>query len=184
MTFPRSIVDIMRDVVSEVSDAKLASLIAANGRIQSINYLYGHPAEIVATLSEWSQSATKKFDRFPVIMLFTDVPEVMSESNGQYFAEVNLNIVLAMYTDANLKAAERRVKNFVPVLQPLYEELLEQISQQPDIVYQAPLNISHTKYDRYYWGRESINGTSANKFNDNIDAIEIQNLKLKISNLQ
>lgn len=188
----KNIVDIMADIVADattnvlptiqannlVAQAAIGSPVAQD--ISSIRYMYGHPVELVDTLKELTNSRTEKYSIWPVIMLFTDIAESHGITGG-YPIEYTLNMVIATYTDPNYKADTRRVRNFVPILQPIYEQLLESIAASSELTAYPARAIIHTKTDRYYWGKTGLNGNTGNQYNDCIDAIEINNLRIKKS---
>ena len=184
------------DIVSRLTAVKdfdrvtlLDRLQAANSTITGINYMYGHPTELVSRLQLRTQDdgdldsqTGGKWDMWPVVMLFTDFPETMDNTGGGYFQTVTLQIVIAMITERNLFAEQRLNINFKPILQPIYEALMQSIMRSAYFVVQSQKQIRHTKYDRYFWGKTGLYGNSGNMFNDHIDAIEIQNLTLRVNN--
>ncbi len=147
-------------------------------KIQSIRFEFGHPVELLQTLKERSQNPSGKMDMWPMVMLFTDFPEQWTDRPVSYKATVTLQMVIAYCTSTKLKASDRLEKSFKPILYPIYEELLNQIDKSAFFVLYSKKQIPHRKWDRYYWGRS---GLDANVFNDPIDAIEIQDLTLKIN---
>jgi hypothetical protein len=159
------IVDIMTDVV-ELMQATT-----------EVNFLYGHPIEVVNTLKEWTKGREKKFSKFPLIVLFQDFEEVKG-SHAAINSEVSLNLVLCTDTDPKYKSSERYEATFKPTLYPLYNLLLNKIETCGFFERNFDL-IPHVKIDRVYYGSE---GNNKNIFNDYIDAIEIKNLELKILN--
>lgn len=194
MRYPKPVVEIIGDIVAKLPTSKDGSglmlierLQQANQDISTIHYLYGHPLELVNTMQEQNRDPGidgegGKYDMWPVVMLFTDIPEVYDRGANDYNANVTLQMVIAYMTDKNLKAAQRLEQNFKPILLPIYEALMQGIMRSGSFAVQAQGRIPHTKYDRYYWGKTGLYGNSANTFNDYIDAVEIQNLTLRVSN--
>jgi len=164
MTASKYIVDIIEDVVDSMT--------------LECYYLYGHPVEVVNTLSEWSKHPTKKTEKFPLIMLFQDFEERKGTMQG-INSEVSLNIVIATNTLNSYKSEERYTNNFKAILYPLYDEFIDRIKLSG---YFESTLFPHNKFDRVYWGKTGLYGNDGNMFNDFIDAIEIQNLDLKILN--
>jgi hypothetical protein len=138
-------------------------------------YMYGHPIEIVNTLSEKGADGTQKFLRFPVICLFQDFEENIAVYG--YDSMVELNIVIAAQSKNHWKAADRYTNTFKVSLYHLYNLFLQKLAESDDVNGDNP---EHTKIDRLYWGKTGLYGNSGNIFNDFIDAIEIKDLKLKI----
>ena len=187
---PDPVVTTMSGIVEKVNSSILAKLQEANGSILSVGYMYGHPLELVQTLKEKTENpgvaqpdgsvTGGKFDMFPVVMLFTDIVSKPSKVRG-LFKDVNLDIVIAMNTDPTLKAADREAKNFVPILRPIYYELINQIVASGAFWVQSQKQILGYDTDRYYWGKTGIYGNTGNQFNDYLDASEIKGLPLTIN---
>jgi hypothetical protein len=169
MTESKYIVDIFQDIVDQINDEI------------TCYYLFGHPQEVVNTLSEWTKDPSKKFERFPLICLFQDFEEVKGVHQA-INSKVTLNMVICMNTLPSYKSSERYTNTFKPVIYPLYDHLIMKIE---DSYYFAGVGsglVPHTKIDRVFWGKNGLYGNTANHFNDYIDAIEIQNLELEILN--
>lgn len=177
--------DIVRDIVSQVSTELTATLQEYDPTITGVHYMNGHPVEIVNRLSERDKDNVFKWKKYPLVGLFMDFPETFGRSLG--LEEVSLHLIIARATNPDLITDQRYEKNFIPVLYPIYEKLMQtfhtftygrngkpfQTRSESDIV--------HTKIDRPYWGRETFLKNEANMFNDYIDAIEIRDLKLNIN---
>ncbi len=181
MTYPIPVVQMMGNIVTAVQAAILTQLQGANSDIVAINYLFGHPLELIATLQEKQKSPTSKMNIYPLVMLFTDIPEHWGNPGG-YYADVTLQMVIAYSSKPDLKAADRLTKNFLPILLPIYQELMKQIVASGYFVTQNQKGLKHIKLDRYYWGKTGLYGNTANQFNDFLDAIEIKDLQLKLTN--
>lgn len=181
------IADIMREVVAAVSNevfnnsqyiaVKQAIQQQLSNNVSQITYMHGHPVEIIKILAEFDQSGTQlKYNRYPLIAVFQDFDE--QPVNGTM--QGNLQIVIAMQTKPEFTAAERTNVTFKPILYPLYELLLRKIKLHKSIL--ATYTIDHTKYDRVFWGSISNADGTYNMFNDYLDAIELQNVKLTFLN--
>lgn len=195
MRYPKPVVEIMGDIVAGLplqKDSRSGLLLserlqAANPDIKNIHYLYGHPTELIQVMMERSKDPGidgegGKYDMYPVVMLYTDFPEVYDRGVSGYYATVTLQMIIAYMTSPNLRAAQRLEQNFKPILLPIYEALMQGIMRSGAFAVQAQKRIPHTKYDRYFWGTQGLYGGNANMFNDFIDAVEIQNLTLRVSN--
>lgn len=174
------IVDVFREIVGKVSAKLTPQLKGYDELITGVHYEHGHPMEVIETLNQKDASETYQFDKYPLIALFQDFPERVSDNTGIQ-SEATLHLIIARATKADFKAAERYDYNFRPVLYPVYEELLYQIHRHPAIISKGPALIRHTKYDRLYWGRQGLYGNEGNIFNDRIDCIEIRDLQLKFN---
>lgn len=142
-------------------------------------YMFGHPLEIVSRLQEMSASPKSKDKKYPLIALFTDIAVDRNDPVGT-FGRAKLNLIIATLTEPSYTASDRLEKHFKPILQPIKEELLEQVSKHIQFTFEEMP--TYTEIERYYWGRGGLFGNSANIFNDRIDCIEIQNLEVIIKN--
>jgi hypothetical protein len=175
---PVYIVDIFRDIVSEVSTALTTQLKEVNKDITGVHYLAGHHTEVKARLAGLSTTQSKKFDRYPLIALFQDFVESRANSGG-YFSETTLQLMVLHHTNKDSYTEDRYNKVFKPILYPIYEELLRRIAKQPKhIATYGPNNLVHDKIDRPHWGNPDMYGPNGYILSDVLDGIEIRNLKL------
>lgn len=177
---PIYIVDEVETIVGVASAALLTYLQGIDPGITAVHYQHGHPKEIIETLMQLDKSSTMQFDKYPLVALFQDFPEVHTGQVG-FDSEVTLHIVIVNSTKADYKADERYELNFKPILYPIYYELLKQFNFSKRFSTYGVSTISHTKIDRLYWGKEGLYGNDGNIFNDRLDCIEIRDLKLKVN---
>jgi len=177
---PVYVVELIEDVVTKVSTALLAQLQVIDPAITAVHYQHGHPKEIIETLMQKDKSETYQFRKYPLIALFQDFPEAHNLQIG-IDNEATLHLVIVNSTRPDYKAGERYVKNFKPILYPIYLEFLKQISLSGKFLNYGIHTLVHTKIDRLYWGREGLYGSEGNVFNDWLDCMEIRDLKLKIN---
>lgn len=167
-------------IISSVSSSEF-SITASGFTAESYKalapyYLHGHPLnDITNVLAEKSDDGVFKFQKYPLIALLQDFDEAKNFEGFE--AEVELNLIIATETDQSFHASDRYTNIFVPTLYPLYDDFIDEIIASTQFDSDKPI---HTKIDRVRWGREGVYGSEANIFNDHIDAIEIQNLELKI----
>lgn len=144
-------------------------------------YEYGHIKEIAKTLSK-KNNDDFVFKKYPLIILFQDYEVKKDVGQGALFGTVSANFAIVNYTEPNLVSKERYDYNFRNVLFPIYDAFLEAIvnidyfETSPNEPY-----VSHSEYERPYWGSDLAN-PNKNILNDWIDAIELQNVELKILN--
>lgn len=185
---PVYIVDLIGQVVQAVQTEVLAKIqlneTAALGAtlIQNINYQYGHFRELISTLSQWDADASgqQQLQKYPLVFLVQDFREQRGRTPGVY-ADVSLNIIVCHQTDPNYKITDRMTNVFKPVLYPIYYSLIKQLSKASLTFAASPDLIAHDKWDRAYWGTTNLEGTDKSMLNDFVDAIDIQNISLKIS---
>jgi hypothetical protein len=183
MKFPVALPVVIEQCVSNVATGILSQLQTANSDILSLGFMYGHITEILQTLAEMERAKTQKYLKYPVVMLFTDV--VTSPSSVRGLAnDVTLNLAIVMSSTATLKAAERETINFAPILRPIYQALIKEMAGCGFFWVQSPKKLLGYATERFYLGRESLDGGTANKLNDYADAIEIKGLKLTQTNKQ
>lgn len=186
---PVYIVDIIGSVVQAVQTEVLATIqqnertALGNTLIHNINYQYGHFRELISTLAQWDADASQQqqLQKYPLVFLVQDFREQRGKTAGMY-AEVSLNIIVCHQTDPNYKVTDRMANVFKPVLYPIYYSLIKQLSKNSLTYAVSPDLIAHDKWDRAFWGTSKLNaGNDKTLLNDYVDAIDIQNLSLKIS---
>lgn len=138
---------------------------------------HGHPLEVVERIKYYSEDVTLKFEAFPRICLFHDFEEKVT-----FEKQVSLNIVVVMNTEPQYTATERYTHTFDPVITPLYDLFIGMLPDSDNIVSTGDDYFKHSKFDRLYWGKNGLYGNTGNIFNDYVDAIEIENLELVITN--
>lgn len=173
--------DILRPIVSKVSEKLLPSLKAFDPGITAVHYDYGHLLEIVETLSQKTTAGGDfAYKKYPLVALLLDVPEEHGREIGVY-AKYRLHIIIARGTKPTFKAPERDEYNFRPVLMPIYLEFIRQLKASKAFSILDEYSIPNEKINRYYWGRDGLAGKEGNVFNDWVDCIEIKNLELKLN---
>lgn len=170
-------VDIIEEIVTSVRDDtdKPAAL-----DTDEPFYMYGHPLEIINTLSKKDRHDVQKYNKYPIIALFQDFTETMGEHQAVQSSVQDLNIIIAVNTSPDYVSSERYTNTFKTVLYPLYNLLIKHIVKSKWFRNIDPGLVPHTKIDRVYWGRSGLYGNEGNVFNDHIDAIEIQDLSLEL----
>ena len=150
-----------------------AGTTTVTGAALVINYHHGHPLEIVNLFKQATHLESVKFEQFPAVCLLQDFPEKFEGVNR----DVELNIIIVTDTERSYQAAERYRATFKPILYPLCDMFLNALIESDYIHGQQ---FDYTRYDRLYWGKNGLYGNAGNIFNDFIDAIELDNLRLKI----
>jgi hypothetical protein len=186
LTKPVYIADIIGSAVA-LSQTEILAIIQANETaalgstsIQAIDFQYGHLDELIQTLAQKDADPQARFLKYPLVYLVQDFRERRGRQPGVY-AELNLNIIIAHQTEATDKITDRYAKVFKPVLYPIYYSLIKQLATIPQTLQGNQDVIPHDKWDRSYWGTQAVGGNTADTLNDYVDAIEIQNLDLKIN---
>lgn len=177
---PVFIQDIFKPIVAKVSAKLLPSLQAFDPNITAVHYDYGHPLEIIETLSEKDGAGDFVYMKYPLVALFLDAGLQRGREIGVY-GEFTLHMAIIRSTMPNYKAKDRDDNNFKPVLMPIYLELMKQIRRSAAFFISSEQLIQHEPINRYYWGKQGLYGNEGNIFNDYVDCIEIKNLKLKLN---
>lgn len=172
---PLPIVDIFEDIVNEMNVDLLAAFQAIDPKIEAIRYQHGHLLEIIETLVQYDKSPELRYEKYPLVILLEDIKEY----NGDYYPELDLNVLLVHSTDKNYKSEQRYDNVFKPFLLPMYASLINNINNSKYLLEPDVTTIDHTKTNRLYWGREALAGGTAVKLGDAVDAIEINFRRLK-----
>ena len=142
-----------------------------------LNYHYGHLLEIKNIFQQATAKASLKLEQFPAIILVQDFPEATDRK--QHTREATLRIIILTDSKQSYIASERYTNIFKAKLYPLEDLFLTQLDRSNEI---SGYDQGFTRWDRLFWGRAAGEGTASNIFNDYIDAIELENLKIKILN--
>jgi hypothetical protein len=171
---------VIAEVLAQIQAAELAALGSTN--ITTINYQYGHFRELIVTLAQWDTDPSLRMGKYPMIYVVQDFVEHRGKLAGVY-ADLSLQVIVCHQTEADYKITDRYAKVFKPVLYPIYYSFLKNLALSNMTFPSSPDLISHDKYDRSFWGTSKVvgsGGTDRSVLNDFVDAIDIQNLQLKI----
>ncbi len=135
-------------------------------------YEFGHPLEIVNTLSKKDRAEVYSYQKYPLIALFQDFPEEVTAVG----VEVSLSLLIINITKPGYVASDRYTYNFEPVLYPIVQQLERALQLAKNVEVLSP---DFGKKDLVYLGKEGTYTSEGNTFNDHLDAIEISNLKLR-----
>lgn len=165
------VVEQMAEIVARVNIALTA---ASFGK--TVYYMYGHPKEINQRLQELSNSPTEKSKKFPLIILFTDIE--IDKSIPGFFGSAALRMLVCTITEQNYTAVQRTENTFKPVLHPIKNELINQISKYEKYTYEGELQYKET--DMYFYGSQF---NDKNIFNDFIDAVQLRDIRVNIKTI-
>lgn len=139
-----------------------------------LNYQYGYVTELNETLNEWSKNPTDRALKFPLVWLAQPFP--IKHDSVEYFGRATVDLFIFNRTDQKLKAEKRMTNNFKPVIYPVYNELIEQLSMHPTFMMQDDSAIKHETTDRYFW--DGINSVMT----DIVDWMYIKGIEIIIRN--
>lgn len=135
----------------------------------------GHRLAVANKLLEKDRDSVFKYQKYPLIALFMDVPEQVVDGMIHY----SLVVGIFNLTDANYTVQQRYEKNFKPILYPLYKQFLTNLRTVGCFAWQGDQTFPpHTKLDRPFWGKVYDQGNEGYIFNDRLDCIEITDLKI------
>lgn len=133
----------------------------------------GTHEEISRVMMKMSQTIETNRMKFPCIMNFLPDTETVGS-----VVQVRLNLAICAITDSEWLTQTREKQVFDPVLYPVCDEFIRQISGLPYIQgsYNTP---PHTKHRIFTTGANA--GQIHDRYNEHIDAIEIANLTLTLN---
>lgn len=144
--------------------------------LPSLNYQYGYIEELNITLQEYEQDRQKFDVKFPLVWLAE--PYTMDcGGDTSIYGSANIDLFLIASTDINWKAAERMANNYKPLLHPLANEILRQLSISEVFNHQVVEQIKRKITKGYYWGT----GQQA-VLNDSVDCLKLSITPLRVNN--
>lgn len=168
----KQIVTMFGDIVASVEADILTSLQAVDPNIAALHYEHGHYTEINATLNGYENSENFFNKKYPLVALFEDIPETVDRFKVH---SAILTVIICYSSTVADRSEDRYQKVINPILEPIYESLVEKINRYPGFMGYGFL---HRKIIRPYWGVQGKYGNRGNVFSDCLDAIEINDLKI------
>lgn len=136
----------------------------------NIAYLHGtwnHIRERITT----AQGGYSPNAVFPLVCL-VQVFEEKFKADSEY-SEATLTLLICNNSQPDWYSEDRYTNNYIPTLYPLYEALMEQLNQTPEIVGYKTRFFEHTKVDDLH-----LPETAVNKLPECLDGLWINDLKL------
>jgi hypothetical protein len=168
----KAVVDIIGGVVERTAQ-----------RIKNITplyYSYGHIREVIDVLASYSKTEEFSKQKYPRIILLQDFVEKRGTS-PDLDAELSLQLLIVAGSNATYRAVDRMSNVFKPVLYPIYEAFIKELSSI-GIFWRE--GFPHEKIDRLMLsnalGAAMAAGDTKSLLNDHLDGIEIRNLNLKL----
>lgn len=161
-----------------VADYEFAPNCLYNG-VFHLWHFPGTHAEISRIMNDLSKTAQGNKVKFPCIMNFLPDTETVTGSNsGGSIVQVRLNLAICATTESEWLTQTREKQVFDPVLYPVCEEFIRQMSKLP-YIQQGYGQPPHTKHKIFTTGASA--GQIHDRYNEHIDAIEIANLTLTLN---
>lgn len=171
------VVRIMQEVLKETSDAILPTLQEYTPGIQAINYMYGEWEELTQQLQNMARDQAQWGKKYPAVLLIMDLLERFGKG---YQGEVSLRLLIVNSTELSYTTPTRYDRNFIPILYPIWVELMNQLQLSPYFIVPDVEDLEYEKIDRVSIGKVLLAKPQANGFSDCLDAIEIRSLKLTV----
>lgn len=134
------------------------------------------PQKMVNELVAKDKNSTLKFQKYPLIWLKLNILEDEGKNGFQTVLNDPLFVIMNK-SEINYSATQRKDINFVPVLNPLYYQLLEAIDESY-YFHESGTSLKKQKKENYYWGTSEV--VNASIVNDITDAVEMHIKELSI----
>jgi hypothetical protein len=116
--------------------------------------------------------------RYPLVALIRNYDEKFTDDNG--YADVSFNLIIVTRSTADKKSQQREDDNYIPILRPIYSELMECIKNSRKFANYYDTMPTHTKTESFLVGREGNRGNTAYSLPDIVDGIIVTDLRLKV----
>lgn len=186
MNRSREIIEIFKDVVkSTAKDCNITITHYRSGESEEIqcpeiNYTFGNSRYVKDKLDELSKTPTGNEKKFPLIALFCPFQEQRNSSD--YFSKATVNVLIACSTSQQWDNEERLEYSFKNILRPIYKRLLEALKEDGRIDFGYDEVVRHSYSENYSYGKYGAHDGAGEAVSEPIDAINITNLELTITN--
>jgi hypothetical protein len=150
---------------------------------KDINFMFGDTAYINNILKIYSSYSRTSNIKFPLLALHAPFDEVRGSEKG-IFTSSSVAITIAINTLSRYTNEERAEKSFKEELRPIYDSFIKQLKMNKHIELPYNSEISHIYRERYDLGSRGAMDSNGKKLDDLIDAIEIENLEIKVKQLK
>lgn len=166
---PVSVPSLFKTIVSRVSAALLDEL------DNEVYFLHGSYNHIRQRILAKNQPEGFKEAKYPLVALLHSFEEQVAAKTDKF--TVKLNLLICTESSNQKHAEDRYTDNYLPILYPIYAELIEQIKRSGFFsTYGTP---PHTKVDDLHMGEESGQG-GAYTLPDVVDGLWVKDLELTI----
>lgn len=143
-------------------------------------YDFGTTNEVVNRLTAKTESDTHFDKKYPLIwfVIGNSVEEEVNPRAAVRRSATDVSIIICTETLAEYTSRERYANNFIPILRPLYDAFLHELSFNKEV--KSKNGFVHSYYENLFWGRNGLYGNEGNIFNDRLDAIIIDKLELLV----
>ncbi len=177
--FP-SISNALRTVVAAVESDIIANTALDWGTLpKKVYFKHGTIKEINTVLTAYTNTAAFGDKKYPLVCLVRDVKEKVRLQQHGFTSSFKCRLLIINFTDRNYRADDRELKNFQPILLPILESLIKNISKSKLFGMPTVKDMDITKWDCYFYGSSENN---KNIFNEYVDAIDIESITLELKN--
>lgn len=185
MNRSREIIEIFRDVVKATADGCNIVVSYRDGETTAIecpeiHYVFGNAQYVKDSLDELSKTPTGNEIKFPLIVLF--VPFKEKRGSADYFSRATVNMLIACSSSKEWSNEERMVRSFQNILRPIYDRFIEALQNDGRFDFGYNETIQHEYSENYSYGRYGAHTGTGEEVSEPIDAIDIRNLELTITN--
>lgn len=186
MNRSREIIEIFGDVVKKIAEDCIITITHyRSGESEEIacpeiNYKFGNSRYIKDNLDELSKTAEGSAKKLPMIALFCPYQE--QRDSPDYFSKATVNVLIACSTSREWSNEERLEYSFQNVLRPIYQRLLEVLKEDGRLDFGYDGVVKHRYSENYSYGRYGAHDGTGEAVSEPIDAINITNLELTITN--
>lgn len=147
--------------------------------VEQVNYFCGHRLEVVNEIKERDKDPDLRKAKFPLIALFTDI-SIQHGKYGEYDGAL-LQMVIAHRTEREYTTDERILNSFDPYLRPIFNRFMNELyTSGVFAVVDEETDLKCNAIERFFWGRNGLYGNVGSVFNEYVDAIELNNLDIKL----
>lgn len=185
MNRSREIIEIFRDVVADAAKGCDITVSYPDGSTKSIpcpaiNYVFGNTRYIKDRLDELSKTPAGNGIKFPLVALFCPFEE--KRDSSRYFSKATVSVLIANSTMQQWSNEERLVRSFRNILRPIYVSLLAALRADGRLDFGYDGAVSHKYSENYSYGRYGAHTSTGEQVSEPIDAINISNLELTVTN--
>ena len=180
------VIELIRGIVASIPDGLELQFPDGDEAYVSVacpqlNYVFGSAQYIKDTLDTLGRTVPTTEMKFPLVGLFTPFREV--HDSPDYYARVNLRMVIACQSRKEWDNEKRKVSSFGNILRPICERLIGGILADTlhfDTGYES--FVGYELSENYDYGRYGAYTDTGEEVSEPIDAINIRSLQLIIKN--
>lgn len=147
-----------------------------DGYFDNVQKPYFHYGTTLNMINELLSKDNAHVDKFPLVYLSQPFTEDYNTDNLSTLFNATVEVFIINHTDPNHTILDRYNEVFEPILYPIYESLMNNITHYRGFMFDLKTPPRHSKEDLPHWGDGQKNFD-----NDFVDAIRITNLVIPVS---